>query len=137
MRNVNGQLARESMLFQPFECNVPYVLRYMIDRDITGASWLSLPKGTYHLRQYESDKGTHCQVCDLIMKGYCIRVIRSVTLTCFWLVQFRLKPMFASTRSFLANPKVNGQRWHPCAFSHSTLNAKGERDTFPRQSMIQ
>ena len=60
--NANGQEVRESMIFQPFECNVPYVMRYMIDRDITGASWLSLPKGTYHLRQNEGEKGTHCQV---------------------------------------------------------------------------
>ncbi|KAL3808513.1 hypothetical protein ACHAXA_008334 [Cyclostephanos tholiformis] len=53
---------RESVIFQPFECNVPYVMRYMIDRDITGASWLTLPKGTYRLRRSESEKGTHCQV---------------------------------------------------------------------------
>ena len=60
--NVNGQDVRESMIFMPFECNVPYVLRYMIDKDITGASWLTLPKGTYQLRQSENEKGTHCQV---------------------------------------------------------------------------
>lgn len=60
--NANGQEVRESMIFQPFECNVPYVLRYMIDKDVTGASWLSLPKGTYQLRKTESEKGTHCQV---------------------------------------------------------------------------
>mmetsp|Transcript_3469 Transcript_3469/g.7649 ORF Transcript_3469/g.7649 Transcript_3469/m.7649 type:complete len:1149 (-) Transcript_3469:95-3541(-) len=60
--NDNGQEVRESMIFQPFECNVPYVLRYMIDKDITGASWLSLPKGTYRLRESESEKGTHCQI---------------------------------------------------------------------------
>lgn len=60
--NANGPV-RESMIFCPFECNVPYVLRYMIDQDITGASWLSLPKGTYKLRQSENEKGTHCQVC--------------------------------------------------------------------------
>jgi DNA polymerase delta subunit 1 len=63
--NANGQEVRESMIFQPFECNVPYVMRYMIDRDITGASWLSLLKGTYHLRHDENEKGTHCQVRDL------------------------------------------------------------------------
>ena len=53
---------RETVIYQPFECNVPYVMRYMIDRDITGASWLTLPKGTYRLRRTESEKGTHCQV---------------------------------------------------------------------------
>ena len=53
---------RETVVYQPFECNVPYVMRYMIDRDITGASWITLPKGTYRLRRAESEKGTHCQV---------------------------------------------------------------------------
>lgn len=61
--NENGGEVRESVMFQPFECNVPYVLRYMIDQDVTGASWLSLPKGTYKLRKSENEKGTHCQVC--------------------------------------------------------------------------
>ena len=66
MKDVNGDVVRENMTFVPFECNVPYVMRYMIDRDITGASWLSLPKGTYKLRQSEREKGTHCQVCGFI-----------------------------------------------------------------------
>lgn len=39
----------------------------MIDRDITGASWLTLPKGTYRLRTSEKEKGTHCQVSEGIM----------------------------------------------------------------------
>ncbi|EED91181.1 DNA polymerase, partial [Thalassiosira pseudonana CCMP1335] len=60
--NGNSVGVNESMIFQPYECNVPFVLRYMIDRDITGASWLSLPKGTYRLRQTENEKGTHCQI---------------------------------------------------------------------------
>lgn len=62
LTNENGEEVRGSTIFQPFECNVPYVLRYMIDRDVTGASWLSLPKGTYKLRKSENEKGTHCQV---------------------------------------------------------------------------
>ena len=45
---------------QPFECNVPFVLRFMIDREITGAGWLSLPRGTYTMRK-EAQKKTHCQ----------------------------------------------------------------------------
>ena len=44
---------------QPFECNVPFVLRFMIDEDICGAGWLTLPKGTYEFRK---DKLTNCQV---------------------------------------------------------------------------
>jgi DNA polymerase delta subunit 1 len=46
--------------YQAFECNVPYVLRYMIDLDISGAGWLSLPKKSYSVRP-ESKKQTHCQ----------------------------------------------------------------------------
>jgi len=48
--------------YQPFECNVPFVLRFMIDRDITGAGWLTLPKGTYKIRKNEAKKQTHCQL---------------------------------------------------------------------------
>lgn len=47
--------------FAPFECNVPFVLRFMVDRDISGAGWLTLPKNTYQIRP-ESSKETHCQV---------------------------------------------------------------------------
>ena len=47
--------------FAPFECNVPFVLRFTVDRDITGAGWLSLPASTYSIRDAAS-KETHCQV---------------------------------------------------------------------------
>jgi len=47
--------------YQPFECNVPFVLRFMIDQDICGAGWLSLPKGTYRFRKGH-DKNTHAQM---------------------------------------------------------------------------
>ena len=58
----NGNELSESVLLAPYECNVPYVMRYMIDFDITGASWLTLPKGSYGLRLDEGEKGTWCQV---------------------------------------------------------------------------
>jgi len=45
----------------PFECNVPFVLRYMVDQDIDGAGWLTLPAKTYQVRPIER-KNTHCQV---------------------------------------------------------------------------
>uniref|UniRef100_A0A7S4JRR7 DNA polymerase n=1 Tax=Odontella aurita TaxID=265563 RepID=A0A7S4JRR7_9STRA len=48
--------------YQPFECNVPFVLRFMIDRKITGAGWLTLPKGTYALRDEGDKRQTHCQL---------------------------------------------------------------------------
>jgi DNA polymerase delta subunit 1 len=52
--------------YEPYECNVPFVLRYMIDRDIGGAGWLTLPKKTYQLRP-ESAKSTHCQVRSIVL----------------------------------------------------------------------
>lgn len=54
--NFNGMVQ-----IQPFECNVPFVLRYMIDQEIKGAGWLTMPKGTYTLRK-EGQKQTHCQL---------------------------------------------------------------------------
>lgn len=62
IRDADGAEVREPVVFHPFECNVPFVMRYMIDKDVTGASWLTLPKGSYRLRESESEKGTHCQV---------------------------------------------------------------------------
>ena len=46
--------------FAPFECNVPFVLRFLIDRDICGAGWLTLPKNTFQIRR--ASRQTHCQV---------------------------------------------------------------------------
>ena len=58
-RNTWDESANSS--YQPFECNVPFVLRFMIDETITGAGWLTLPKGTYH-HHMEERKLTNCQV---------------------------------------------------------------------------
>lgn len=35
---------------QTFESNVPFVLRFMIDCDISGSNWIELPAGAYALR---------------------------------------------------------------------------------------
>lgn len=52
--------------YQPFECNVPFVLRFMIDEDINGAGWITLPKNTYQIRtEKDGNKSTHCQVRNL------------------------------------------------------------------------
>ena len=49
--------------YQPFECNVPFVLRFMIDEDVNGAGWITLPKDTYQLRTEKNGlKASHCQV---------------------------------------------------------------------------
>ena len=55
-------LANHDNQYSAFECNVPFVLRYMIDQDIGGASWLTLPAKTYQIRE-QAKKQTHCQVC--------------------------------------------------------------------------
>ena len=61
-----GVTAPNGYEYSAFECNVPFVLRYMIDNDISGAGWLTLPKKTYQVRQ-PADKKTHCQVCQRIL----------------------------------------------------------------------
>lgn len=33
-----------------YESNIPFVLRFMVDRKISGGSWVSLPAGTYKVR---------------------------------------------------------------------------------------
>lgn len=50
--------------YSAYECNVPFVLRYMIDRDISGAGWLTLPAKTYQLRN-QNNSQTHCQVSNI------------------------------------------------------------------------
>ena len=62
VRPTDGSNYEGDALYQPFESNVPFVLRFMIDRDISGAGWLTLPKETYRVRTDESKKQTHCQV---------------------------------------------------------------------------
>ena len=44
-----------------FEANVPYELRYTIDRGITGCNWCEAPAGTYSMRQ-SSRKVSTCQI---------------------------------------------------------------------------
>lgn len=51
--------------FAPFECNVPFVLRFMVDREIGGAGWLTLPADTYGVRS-DTQKETHCQVSRVV-----------------------------------------------------------------------
>lgn len=51
----------EAVSWNPFECNVPFVLRYMIDNQIDGSGWLTLPKKLYRIRS-NSEKTTHAQI---------------------------------------------------------------------------
>lgn len=59
--DLTGVTVTQGNEYSAFECNVPFVLRYMIDNDISGAGWLTLPKNTYQVRMAK-DKSTHCQV---------------------------------------------------------------------------
>jgi DNA polymerase delta subunit 1 len=58
-----GNAGNDTMMpvYQAFECNVPYVLRFMVDRNLSGAGWLTLPGETYQMRAPERME-THCQV---------------------------------------------------------------------------
>ncbi|GFE54062.1 DNA polymerase delta catalytic subunit [Babesia ovis] len=44
---------------QVCEANLPYVLRFLLDSNITGGCWLKLPKGTYKV---ETKKVSHCSL---------------------------------------------------------------------------
>ncbi|OHT02663.1 polymerase zeta subunit [Tritrichomonas foetus] len=46
---------------QTFESNVDFVLRFMNDREITGCSWVTVPKDKYTVRGLK-DKKTHSQI---------------------------------------------------------------------------
>jgi DNA polymerase delta subunit 1 len=44
-----------------FESNLPYTLRFMIDKEMPGASWITVPEGKYNLRS-EKDRISTCQI---------------------------------------------------------------------------
>eukprot|EP00124_Ichthyophonus_hoferi_P000144 Ihof_evm8s5 gene=Ihof_evmTU8s5 len=46
--------------FAPYESNIEYVLRFMIDNDVTGCNWIELPAGKYRVRR-QNDKSSRCQ----------------------------------------------------------------------------
>uniref|UniRef100_A0A452TY79 DNA polymerase n=1 Tax=Ursus maritimus TaxID=29073 RepID=A0A452TY79_URSMA len=46
--------------FAPYEANVDFEIRFMVDTDIVGCNWLELPAGKYVLRQ--EGKATLCQL---------------------------------------------------------------------------
>jgi DNA polymerase delta subunit 1 len=57
--------------YTPFECNVPFVLRFMVDRNVSGAGWFTLPASTYTIRSDTTRKETHCQVKKIYMNLTC------------------------------------------------------------------
>jgi hypothetical protein len=119
--------------FAAFECNVPFVLRFMVDWEITGAGWLTLPAHTYKIRE-KCDKLTHCQVSGYlsrssVMYEHCVSPESSSR-------HFRLKSILPTKISFHKNQKANGTRLRRCESFRWILNVKGERDTFRRPSKI-
>jgi DNA polymerase delta subunit 1 len=44
-----------------YESNVPFVLRFMVDKEIQGANWLELPAGSYSVREAHKKK-SRCQL---------------------------------------------------------------------------
>jgi hypothetical protein len=118
--------------FAAFECNVPFVLRFMVDWEITGAGWLTLPGQTYQIRE-KCDKLTHCQV-----RG---SLSRSSVMYCFSFspgsfLHFRLKSILPTKISFHKNQKASGTRLRPCESFRWILNVKVGRDTFLKPSKI-
>lgn len=49
----------QTTCFPAFECNVPFILRYMIDHNITGSSWITLIHQKYRARR---QKQSHAQI---------------------------------------------------------------------------
>ena len=47
--------------YQCYEANMPFVLRFMIDRNITGCCWVEAPKNTYRIR----GKHEHISSCQM------------------------------------------------------------------------
>ena len=65
--------ASSMVCFPAFECNIPFVLRYMIDSGISGAGWLTLPKSTYKLRS-GAEKRTNSQIeVDIVYNELIVR----------------------------------------------------------------
>jgi DNA polymerase delta subunit 1 len=51
-------LGATSLIYQTYESNVAYILRFMVDMGIGGASWLKMPAGKYRLLPQEERKST-------------------------------------------------------------------------------
>ena len=43
-----------------FESNIPYALRFMIDKGLTGMGWMRIPAKSYHMKSNLRDQ--YCQV---------------------------------------------------------------------------
>ena len=100
-------------VFAAYECNVPFVLRFMVDRGITGAGWLTLPANTYSVRDTRS-KETHCQVCHSDLLIVAVRnahlPIVLMLLFLFFVGWNRSKSTSSTTTLFHESLKTNGTK---------------------------
>ena len=130
----NGTPAEWTSL-PPFENNVPFVLRFMVDRELGGAGWLTLPSRTYQIRP-AANKETHCQVrcrcCD-----YSSTRENTVLLSNNILEMCRLKWILLTMISWCVRPRESGIRLLLFAFSPWILSVKDARDSSPRLRKIQ
>ena len=51
---------------QTYESNVPFVLRFMIDKEISGADWVELPAGTYSVQPTSAHKSRCSMEVDVV-----------------------------------------------------------------------
>lgn len=58
--DVNSTVSSQ-LEYSAFECNIPFVLRFLVDRGVAGAGWLTFPSKTYQIRP-SSATVSHCQV---------------------------------------------------------------------------
>mmetsp|Transcript_50355 Transcript_50355/g.98521 ORF Transcript_50355/g.98521 Transcript_50355/m.98521 type:complete len:1167 (+) Transcript_50355:137-3637(+) len=49
-RDNDGSAHGGSLVFEAYEANVPFVLRFMIDVELTGSGWATLPASRYRIR---------------------------------------------------------------------------------------
>jgi len=52
---------RGNKQFSTYESNLPFVLRFMVDKDICGGAWLEVPPGSYRVRG-ELEQSSHAQL---------------------------------------------------------------------------
>ena len=67
-----------SVSLAPFESNLAYTLRFMIDCGVTGANWIELPAKKWK-RRHEASKVSRCQLeVDVLCVSDCCILILSL-----------------------------------------------------------
>jgi DNA polymerase family B, exonuclease domain len=131
-----GVTAAGDNFYQAFECNVPFVLRYMIDMDISGAGWLTLPKRTYSIRP-GSKKQTHCQVKHPSIEFSSQSMLFDVSYMHPPYVLARPKSTLHTLILLFASQKANGAKSHRFEFFLVILSARDAKVTSPKLKKTQ